>query len=44
MADNKTGHINWYMPESRCIIPLDKFNIPKSTKKTQDRKRILNKI
>lgn len=37
MADNKTGHINWYMPESRCIIPLDRFHIPKSTKKTQDR-------
>jgi leucyl/phenylalanyl-tRNA---protein transferase len=37
MADNQTGHINWYMPESRCIIPLDRFRIPKSTKKTQDR-------
>lgn len=33
MADNQTGHINWYMPEIRCIIPLDKFNIPRSVNK-----------
>lgn len=33
MADNESGHINWYMPEIRCIIPIDKFNIPKSAKK-----------
>lgn len=33
MADNETGVINWYMPEVRCIIPLDNFNIPRSLKK-----------
>lgn len=29
----KSGRINWYMPEIRTIIPLDEFNIPKSLKK-----------
>ena len=33
MADEKTGEINWYMPEIRTIIPLDNFNIPRSLKK-----------
>ena len=33
MADEKTGIINWYMPETRTIIPLDNFNVPRSTKK-----------
>ncbi len=37
MADEKTGLINWYLPETRCIIPLDKFNIPKSVKKFIDK-------
>ena len=37
MADEKTGAIEWYLPETRCIIPLDKFNIPRSTKKTIDK-------
>lgn len=37
MADEKTGLINWYLPETRCIIPLDKFNIPKSAKKFIDK-------
>ena len=32
MADEKTGLISWYLPETRCIIPLDNFNIPKSVK------------
>jgi len=32
MAD-ETGEIDWYMPETRTIIPLDKFNIPRSLKK-----------
>ena len=34
MADEKTGIINWYMPDVRTIIPLDNFNIPRSAKKT----------
>ena len=33
MADEKTGIINWYMPDVRTIIPLDNFNIPRSAKK-----------
>jgi leucyl/phenylalanyl-tRNA--protein transferase len=32
MAD-ETGEINWYMPKTRTIIPLNKFNIPRSLKK-----------
>lgn len=32
MADDE-GHINWYMPEVRTIIPLDSYNIPRSLKK-----------
>lgn len=38
MADEKTGLVNWYFPKTRCIIPLDKFNIPKSLKKFMDKK------
>lgn len=33
MADANTGNINWYLPDIRTIIPLDNFNIPRSTKK-----------
>lgn len=33
MADEDSGQISWYMPETRCIIPLDNFNIPRSLKK-----------
>jgi leucyl/phenylalanyl-tRNA--protein transferase len=33
MADAETGFINWYLPEIRTIIPLDNFNIPRSTRK-----------
>ena len=33
MADEKTGVINWYMPDIRTIISLDNFNIPRSTRK-----------
>ncbi len=29
----KSGRINWYMPEIRTIIPLDEFNVPRSLKK-----------
>ena len=32
MAD-ETGAIDWYMPETRTIIPLKDFNIPRSLKK-----------
>lgn len=33
MADEATGIINWYSPEKRTIIPLDKYNYPRSLKK-----------
>jgi leucyl/phenylalanyl-tRNA--protein transferase len=33
MADEKTGVINWYLPDVRTIIPIDNYNIPRSTKK-----------
>ena len=33
MADAETGNINWYLPDTRTIIPLDNFNIPRSAKK-----------
>ena len=32
MADEQ-GEIDWYMPETRTIIPLDNYNIPRSLKK-----------
>jgi leucyl/phenylalanyl-tRNA--protein transferase len=38
MADEKTGSINWYMPEMRTIIPLDNYNIPRSAKKAIEKK------
>jgi leucyl/phenylalanyl-tRNA--protein transferase len=37
MADEKTGSISWYLPETRCIIPLNNFNIPRSIKKVMDK-------
>jgi len=33
MADAETKTIDWYLPEIRCIIPLDKYNVPRSLKK-----------
>lgn len=36
MADEKTGNINWYLPDIRTIIPLNNFNIPRSAKKVID--------
>ena len=36
MADSKTGTINWYMPETRTIIPLDHYNIPRSARKAAE--------
>jgi len=37
MADQETGSIEWYLPETRCIIPINNFNIPRSTKKEIDK-------
>jgi leucyl/phenylalanyl-tRNA---protein transferase len=33
MADEKTGMIEWYLPDTRCIIPLNSYNIPRSALK-----------
>jgi leucyl/phenylalanyl-tRNA--protein transferase len=34
MAESKESmQVEWYMPETRAIIPLDNFNIPRSFKK-----------
>jgi len=44
MADEKTGTINWYMPDVRTIIPLDNFNIPRSAKKTIEEENFEIKI
>ena len=30
------GEVNWYMPETRTIIPLDDFNVPRTLKKYMD--------
>jgi leucyl/phenylalanyl-tRNA--protein transferase len=37
MADEKSGAINWFMPEVRTIIPLENYNFPRSTRKAIDR-------
>ncbi|MCU0342699.1 MAG: leucyl/phenylalanyl-tRNA--protein transferase [Ignavibacterium sp.] len=37
MANQESGAIEWYMPETRCIIPINNFNIPRSTKKEIDK-------
>ncbi len=37
MANEETRAIEWYLPETRCIIPLDNFNVPRSTKKEIDK-------
>ena len=33
MTDGITGKIEWYCPETRTIIPLDNFHLPRSLKK-----------
>ena len=38
MADAETGSINWYLPDIRTIIPLNNYNIPRTTKKVIDEK------
>lgn len=37
MANEETRAIEWYLPETRCIMPLDNFNVPRSTKKEIDK-------
>lgn len=33
MADETSGEINWYLPDKRAIIPLGKYNYPRSLRK-----------
>ena len=44
MADEKSGAIEWYLPETRCIIPLDNFNIPRSTRKEIEKQEFEIKV
>lgn len=37
MADND-GSVSWYSPDPRTIIPLDNYNVPRSTKQLIKRK------
>lgn len=37
MADDNSGKISWFMPEIRAIIPLNKFNVPRSLRKTMEK-------
>ena len=37
MADQESGSIEWYLPETRCIIPINNFNLPRSMKKKIDK-------
>lgn len=39
MTDDKSGAVNWYMPETRTIIPLDNYNIPRSARKAIEKKK-----
>jgi leucyl/phenylalanyl-tRNA--protein transferase len=38
MANDRTGTINWYMPDVRTILPLDKYNLPRSARKAIEKK------
>ena len=44
MADDKTGAINWYMPDVRSIIPLDNYKIPRSARKAIKKKNFEIKL
>lgn len=44
MADENSGEINWYLPDNRAIIPLDKYNLPRSLKKSLVQSKFLFKI
>ena len=34
MATSRTGHIEWFSPDPRAIIPIDEFNISRSLRQT----------
>ncbi len=37
MADSKNGPIGWFSPDPRCILPLDRFRVPRSLRRTMNR-------
>ncbi|MER3419401.1 MAG: leucyl/phenylalanyl-tRNA--protein transferase [Chloroflexota bacterium] len=39
MADSRRGHIRWYSPDPRAVIPLDTFHVPRSLRRTMRRGR-----
>ena len=44
MADGETGSINWYLPEVRTIIPLDRYRVPRTARKAIDKMKFKIKI
>jgi leucyl/phenylalanyl-tRNA---protein transferase len=37
MADEYTKEINWYLPKTRTIIPLNDYNLPRSLRKFMEK-------
>jgi leucyl/phenylalanyl-tRNA--protein transferase len=44
MADANSGSINWYLPEVRTIIPLDKYKVPRTSRKAIEKMNFRIKI
>ena len=44
MADANSGSINWYLPEVRTIIPLDKYKVPRTSRKAIEKMNFKIKI
>ena len=37
MAESRSGSISWYSPDPRAIIPLTRFNVPRSLRREMKR-------
>lgn len=37
MAESKNGPIGWFSPDPRCILPLDRFRVPRSLQRVMNR-------
>ncbi|HMK38859.1 MAG TPA: leucyl/phenylalanyl-tRNA--protein transferase [Bacteroidota bacterium] len=37
MAESRSGPISWHSPDPRAIVPLDRFNIPRSLRREMNR-------
>ncbi len=37
---NEYGEINWYLPQTRAVIPLDNYNYPRSLRKYLDESQL----